>query len=60
MELKWWNINFYYDSQNKSHLVANQMMDRKIKHIRTRYHFIKHADFDKRIKLVKIDKILNH
>lgn len=56
MELKEYIINFHCDSQNALHIVAEQMVEIKMKHIESIYHFIKHAIFNRRIKLIKINK----
>lgn len=59
MELKHEIANFHFDSQNSLQLVANQMLDNRMKHINITYHFIIHAICDKNIELVKIEGKFN-
>ena len=48
------NNVLYFDSQNEIHLAKNPFFDAKIKHIQTKYHFIRSLLEDKALRLEKI------
>lgn len=59
MGLKQDVINLHCDIKSALHLAANQVMNREVKHIYIRYHFIRQVVSNKMIELVKIDGKLN-
>lgn len=52
-------VNLHCHSQSALHLVANQIMESRVKHIDIKYHFIRQEVSGKTIELVKIDGKFN-
>lgn len=52
-------VNLHCDIHIALNLIANQMMDYRMKHIHIKYQFIKHGVSNKSLQLFKIDVRFN-
>ena len=52
-------VRLYCDSQSALHLIINNIMDSRVKHIDVRYYFVKEIVCKEKIELLKIEGKLN-
>lgn len=54
MKLKQKDFHFHFDSHSVLHLAVNQMIDKIVKHINNKHHFIRDLVFIKKLGYSKL------